>query len=350
MDTMDTPTKFDYQGSRLMLTYKHHLAKDTLTAYVIEQLGFTPKFIRCAHETADEGHPYPHTHLLIHFGKPWKCRNCRRMDFIHEQEIIHPNWGPIKTVTHWSNALKYIAKEDIANADLLEQPQSITLTVWNCPTVQDALLHCTKPGDAPGILALYGAKPRAPPACAEPNFPWHSVAKDLALGDSDGRTIHWFHDPIGGTGKSWLTRWACIHDHAYAVTTGCSIHHFATIIAGAIDAGWNQRCIIFDLPRQTEDLDRIYTLLEACCDGVVTATKYQGRTVWFNKPVVIVMANWLPNKAKMSFDRWKVYNILKDKTLATYGGSGGLTLEGPRPGPRPDNLCSTEAENVLNEL
>jgi len=329
MDTPPTaPVKaFQFQGCRIMLTYKHHLDKEAyIKWFTTESVGFTPQFIRLAHETGDEHHPYLHTHVLIHFGKNWKCLNCQaRLNYRHGDEVVVVNCQPVKTLTHWNNSLRYIAKEDTANADLLTTPKSIADSVWSCATVQDALQRCTKPGDAPGILSLYAHKPRDAPTCVEPDFPWHSVAKDLALGRSDGRSIHWFHDPVGGTGKSWFTRWACLNNHAYAVTTGCSIHHFATIIAGAIDAGWDQRCIIFDLPRQTEDLDRIYTLLEACCDGVVTATKYQGKTVWFNKPVVIVMANWLPNRGRMSLDRWKVYTIQADKTLAdnTLAGGGG---------------------------
>lgn len=348
---------FRFQGCRVMLTYSHHLPKQAVMDDIVAKLGFAPKFIRCAHETADERHPYPHTHILIHFGKNFKCQNSRRLDFIHEEVVVHPNWNPVTTNTHWRNSTKYLAKEDPDNADLLDSPVSLAQTIWDCSTIQDALLRCNTVNEATGVIALYAHKPRDAPICAEPDFPWHTVAKQLVCGASDGRTIHWFCDPVGGTGKSWLTRWACVNDHAYAITTGCSIHHFATIIAGAIDSGWNQRCIIFDLPRQCEDLDRIYTLLEACCDGVVTATKYQGKTVWFNKPVVIVLANWMPNMGRMSLDRWKTYTITRDRTIAGVPATPSIEADNTLRGltltvapPRPDNLDTAEAEKILTEL
>lgn len=344
---MDEPVgKFSFQGCRVMLTYRSHLPKEVFATFIEGNLGFAPKFMRCAHETGDEHHAYDHTHVLLHFGKNFKCQNARRFDY----EGIHPHWKPVKTITHWNNELRYIAKEDPANADLLTEQRSLVDTVWSCATVHDALQRCTKPGDAPGILALYANKPREVPACKEPSFPWHKVAMELINSGTDHRSIHWFVDKVGNTGKSWFTRWACLSGLAYAITTGCGIKDFATIIRGAIDSGWNERCIIFDLPRQAEGFDSIYTLLEACVDGVVTATKYAGGTVFFQKPLVIVFSNYEPNRTRMSADRWRhVYHIGSDRCLTSSVSSlpteaeGGLTLVRP---PSPVTPELTREDNV----
>ena len=51
----------------------------------------------------------------------------RRFDVPVEDIVIHPNWRPMKSATHWRNCVKYIAKQDEENADLLvEDPKTMS--------------------------------------------------------------------------------------------------------------------------------------------------------------------------------------------------------------------------------
>ena len=85
---------------------------------------------------------------------------------------------------------------------------------------------------------------------------------------------------------------------------------FGFIIKNEIERGWDQKCIIFDLPRNHKDRDTIFEALECMKDGIFTSYKYQStRCRMSRKPVTIVFANWWPDFRKSSQDRWKCYYI-----------------------------------------
>lgn len=307
--------KFRYSGQRLLLTYKTHINKEYLITHINESTGIEPKFIRAAHEIGKaKGVPYEHTHLLIDFGGRFQCQNARRFDFLHEDgEIIHPNWRAIKTRKHFDRCKIYIAKEDQENQDLLDHEVSFVDKVWNCANVHEALAQFVKfPSDVSGIITLYRSRP-APEMISilEDPRPWQKYILDLIQSEPDGRTVHWFVDQIGGVGKSALARHMMINQLAYVVRQCGGSHHFANVVKSAIESGWNQRCMIFDLPRKMEDKE-IYGPIEEVCDGCVTALKYEGGTHLFNPPHVLVFANFLPNTKALSKDRWRVHRILPD--------------------------------------
>lgn len=309
--------KFSFQGQKVLLTYKTHIPKDELIAWLTIQTGVrTLKFARAAHESGDENHPYEHTHVLLDIGKSWRCRDARRLDIeIVEGERIHPNWQPIKTPTHWRNAVKYLAKEDPANADLVSlnssRPDSVIASVWAQPTLQEALLtHARTFNEVPGIIAAYQHRPREV-AVATPNHPWQEDVLTLLEHKPDTRSIHWFYDPVGNTGKSHLARYLMANKSAYVVKQCGGSYHFSTIVQNALASGWNEHCMIFDLPRSAEQ-QAIYAPIEEVKDGCVTALKYQGGTLLFEHPHVLVFANFLPNRSALSEDRWRIHTICRE--------------------------------------
>lgn len=344
---MDLPAlgdaAFNFQGQKLLLTYKGQLPKEELMASVRASSGIKdPKFIRVAHETGDDRHPYPHCHLVVDFGKIWKCRNCRRLDFHSEDGVSHPNWHPIKTATHFRNAKAYLAKEDPDNADLLETSPNVIAAIWAQPTLGEALLNCANaPSQVPGIIAAYAARPGPEVVVKPPSHPWQLEVLDLIDSPPDTRTIHWFYDPVGNTGKTWLARYLLANKLAYMVKQCGGSYHFATIMANAIASGWDQRAIVFDLARSSED-HAIYAPIEEVKDGVVTALKYQGGTLLFNQPHVLVFANFMPKVEALSLDRWQMHKICH--TSLTLDKACVAT---PQPTNRPDNVAPNT--NLNNE-
>lgn len=310
-------SKFYFQGQKLLLTYPHiHIEKEALLEFIAACAGLKLKFVRAAHETGHAaGIPYQHTHVLIDFGQRFQTRDCRRFDWNSQSEfgILHPNFRPVKSAAHWRNCTQYLAKEDSENQDLLVR--SLASQVWNAESLQDVMLnHCEKASDATGLTALWAARPALAPEVDLPNRPWQQAVLGLIRSFPHKRTIHWFYDPIGDTGKTWLSRYLMANKLAYSVKQCCGSYHFATIIQNAIGSGWDQRCFIFDLPRSMEDL-AFYGPLEEVKDGHVTAVKYQGGSLIFRQPHVLVFANFLPNREKLSGDRWRVHQILPDYSL-----------------------------------
>lgn len=312
----DTDSKFTFQGQKLLLTYATHITKTELIEFIEETIRFKLKFGRAAHEIGtSEGVDYPHTHVLLDFGKSWKCRNPRKFDVETDPGvIIHPNWKPVKNQLHWTNAVAYLAKEDPENADL--KTSSTVRRIWESKSKAEALLENIRgdPSAATGILTIFAAKPRAQPTCAEPDRPWQKDVIRFLEEKPDHRSIHWFYDSKGNVGKSHLARYLMINKRAHVCKQTGNARDFATQITNALDEGWDQRCMIFDFARSA-DLSHVYQAIESIKDGIITSVKYSGTTLCFEQPHVLVFSNNLPDENCLSRDRWRIHTIQPDWTL-----------------------------------
>lgn len=318
---MAAPKQFRFAGVKVMLTYPGHLDKLLLIETVTNASHQPIKFIRCAHETGTStGVSYEHTHCLVRWVNALTTTDCRRFDVRWTPEVAHPNWSPVRTETHWRNQVAYIAKEDPANADLLVK--SIVPKVWAAETLADALADCVrKPSDAPGVIALFNARPATEVVVDRPDRIWQQRVLDFVEHSKpDRRSVHWYFDPVGGAGKTWLARFMMSTKLAYVVKQCGGSSNFATIMAGAVASGWDQRCFVLDIPRSAQD-HKFYGCLEEVLDGMVTATKYQGGTVLFNQPHVLVFANFLPARENMSADRWVIHHIPAADCLVAAAGA-----------------------------
>lgn len=114
------------------------------------------------------------------------------------------------------------------------------------------------------------------------------------------RKITWCWDDGGNTGKSYLARWLLVWRDAYVVTGG----KWADIIYAYGD----QRYVVFDLPRdQVEHVP--YALIEKFKNGFAFSGKYQSRLRVFPPARVLVLANFEPDRSKLSADRWDVRHV-----------------------------------------
>ena len=72
---------------------------------------------------------------------------------------------------------------------------------------------------------------------------------------------------------------------------------------------YNGECVcIFDYSRSEEDHIN-YEVIESSKNGVMFSTKYVSTQKVHTPPHVVIMANFDPNKSKMSADRWDVRYI-----------------------------------------
>jgi len=117
----------------------------------------------------------------------------------------------------------------------------------------------------------------------------------------DFRKIHWIYDPLGGKGKTSLikyldTKFTCV------ISTVSNKSDVATLIRGRfydekdkpiedINKGW---LMLFNFQKDYDYSKLNYDTLESIKDGLITATKYRGKTLNFNSPVVVIMANERP--------------------------------------------------------
>ena len=131
----------------------------------------------------------------------------------------------------------------------------------------------------------------------QPKYIWQEVLLDLIAGEPDDRQILWVYDPIGGLGKSYMSKYLVDTKGAFYCNGGKG-----NDLVYAYDG---EPICIFDYVRDSRDYVN-YGPMEQIKNGMLFSSKYNSRVKRFNKPHVIVMANFLPDKFKLSRDRYFV--------------------------------------------
>jgi len=141
---------------------------------------------------------------------------------------------------------------------------------------------------------------------------------DMVKNEADDRSILWFCDRTGNSGKTKL-RVELVALHG---AFGCEGGKVGDIMYQATEflAANDNKCdtFVFDFAKCSGDYVS-YGAMEAIKNGTWTSTKYVGGLVSIKPPHVICFANNWPDLKKMSMDRWKLYEIEKvdDDYIAT---------------------------------
>ncbi len=111
------------------------------------------------------------------------------------------------------------------------------------------------------------------------------------------REVLWITDTEGNAGKSFLAKYLVGTHNAFYVRNGKS---------SDISYSYNyQELVVFDFTRSQEE--RInYSIIEAFKDGMLFSPKYESTTKIFEPAKVVVFANFPPNEAELSADRWNI--------------------------------------------
>lgn len=126
---------------------------------------------------------------------------------------------------------------------------------------------------------------------------------DILVENVDDRKVHWIYDEYGNSGKSYMAKYLQLTRDTYYITGGKQ---------NDILYGYEgQDLVIIDLARTYADnLEHIYTIIENLKNGQYLSTKYETKQKLFEIPYIIVMANFKPDKTKLSKDRWDIIDTL----------------------------------------
>lgn len=137
---------------------------------------------------------------------------------------------------------------------------------------------------------------------------WQADLKDSLLDAPDDRTIYWFWDYSGGTGKTAFAKHRVLSTQQAMYVQGG-----ARDIAYALGAWIDSTCsspreIYIDIPRA--GMQHVsYPAIEGLKNGILFSSKYESRQIVFDTPHVIVFANEQPDTSKLSSDRWKITEL-----------------------------------------
>lgn len=132
-------------------------------------------------------------------------------------------------------------------------------------------------------------------------YDWQIEIINKIEGPVDKRKIHWYWEPNGNVGKTIFTRHLLIK-YKCAFFQGGKKSDIAYAYNG-------EPICIFNFPRTSEG-HISYDAIEGLKDGLVFSAKYESRYKIFNRPHVIVFANFEPDYSALSSDRWDVNYIL----------------------------------------
>ncbi|AXH77070.1 MAG: putative viral replication protein [Circoviridae sp.] len=117
----------------------------------------------------------------------------------------------------------------------------------------------------------------------------------------DKRQILWVVDEVGNNGKTWLSQ--------YLMSKG-NTQVMCNMKSNDFGYMWEGKNItIFDFERSVEDGIN-YHNVEKAKNGYVMCGKYEGKTTYCRDSKVLCFSNVMPDKTKLSADRWFIKQII----------------------------------------
>jgi hypothetical protein len=136
---------------------------------------------------------------------------------------------------------------------------------------------------------------------------WQQEVLDLVGTEPGWRTIHWYWEPLGCVGKSFVTGYLFITRRTLIVAGKATdvLQSLKNYIEEKKD---NPEIIIYDIPRHNKDYIN-YGLLEQLKNGVIFSGKYESCQFLIPPTHIICFANFEPDYDKLSEDRWNTVLI-----------------------------------------
>lgn len=334
--------KFRLQGTRFFLTYSTWIPKDELEDLMRTVIPESNKltFFRAAHETGDEINPYPHTHALVEYNKRIDKtgeKGSRVYDFVNDKgTTIHPNIQRVSSKEHFDNCKRYLAKEDTANADLLDDRSREEKLMQAFTTMPEserrakimfnnrgqinplAVLNVEEIGNVlqGDILAFH--KLIEPRGWQVDILSMLEEEMSFPRSQRDTRSPIWIYDYEGSSGKSAFADFLAINYPSQWFAMEAANDRDSSLILANAWAGrhWDATGLAINISRTVENFcPSVYKLIECIKDGKITSTKYKSKTLAINAGcIVMVTANMLPDKNRMSMNRWNlVFRIWRGK-------------------------------------
>lgn len=136
--------------------------------------------------------------------------------------------------------------------------------------------------------------------------PWQQEVLNLLDGPVDPRTIHWYWEPVGNSGKSYLTKYLAL-TRDIIICDGKKADIFNQVRM-SLEAKKQPKIIILDIPRAYIGNVQ-YPVIEQLKNGCIYSGKYEGGICVFPRPHVIAFANSRPDIESLSHDRWNIQDI-----------------------------------------
>lgn len=171
-----------------------------------------------------------------------------------------------------------------------------------------ALAYCSKMETKAGAVVTNIGRPRCKdPLEGKELYEWQRQAMEILADEPHERRVHWFVDVAGGRGKTTFAKHLCLTrpDEVIYLSGKSADCKYAVC---EFTKKNNLKIVIFDFTRTQEEYIS-YEAIEAVKNGIFLNTKYECKMVVYDIPHVIILANFHPDEAKLSLDRWDIRDI-----------------------------------------
>jgi hypothetical protein len=178
-------------------------------------------------------------------------------------------------------------------------------------TIQQNIVYCSKGGEVLATTEDLTSKEERILAKRYSQVvwkAWQQQAIEIVEGPEDLRSIHWFYDPVGNKGKSYLCRYLYCK-YPCIIVNGKTTDIFNSIKNFMDEKKIEPKAVLVDVPRESFQYLN-YSTLEKIKDGLFYSGKYEGGNILFeNIPHILVFANHKPSDEAYSADRLKVITV-----------------------------------------
>ena len=193
---------------------------------------------------------------------------------------------------------------------------------WAASAIYCSKADTKKEGGRSWSLATSWAADLYDPMEGKERYHWqkHLLAKIAVAEENEDRTIFWYWENVGNTGKSALARHICITNPRALYVYGKTADIMQVLAMKKEEAEGKMKkmtnLIIYDCPRSG---NINYHALEMIKNGTFMAGKYKSQMIVMNPPFIVVFSNHPPADGELSKDRLKVYKIKDHKAVEDDG-------------------------------
>lgn len=214
--------------------------------------------------------------------------------------------GPICKTPHFQGVVQFPNQKTLSALRVISPKIS-----WRiCKCLKTQITYCCK---EEGRLDGPWYKGFTPPISVAEKYgifttllPWQQELKEELLGPIDPRRIIWYYDEAGNKGKTQFAK----HMQVMTKTTCClsgkgndMLHILSKDVAQK-----DITIVIFTFTRSVEGFIS-YATIESIKDGFAISGKYDSSRLVMKSPHVVCMANFMPDKDKLSDDRWDIRTL-----------------------------------------
>lgn len=175
-------------------------------------------------------------------------------------------------------------------------------------TKDQAIEYCKKDGDYKSNMKDMKILKKL--ACENNLYEWQKKIIEIIEKEPDDRTINWFWEDKGMSGKSTFCKYL---SRKYGAIPLEGKKNDILYVA----AEYESSIYVFDIERSMDEAYVSYGAIEKIKNGFYMCGKYEGKPIDRDNPHVIIFSNYEPDYSKMSKDRWNVVNIREGEDISS---------------------------------